>query len=115
VLLISYVSQNASSLTVAEVLWHLLQETARKNYVDLVSSLSPSSESSGRVDKEPGSESVVITSEDGITKIMLNRPAQKNAITIQVMLSALRVFPDFLFFVCFTQKTVEFQQYSYFL
>ncbi|XP_020030578.2 enoyl-CoA delta isomerase 2 isoform X1 [Castor canadensis] len=70
----------------------LPKETARKNYVDLVSSLSPSSESSGRVDKEPGSESVVITSEDGITKIMLNRPAQKNAITIQMyqeILSAL--------------------------
>jgi peroxisomal 3,2-trans-enoyl-CoA isomerase len=70
----------------------LPKETARKNYVDLVSSLSPSSESSGRVDKEPGSESVVITSEDGITKIMLNRPAQKNAITIkmyQEILSAL--------------------------
>ncbi|XP_047414128.1 enoyl-CoA delta isomerase 2 isoform X1 [Sciurus carolinensis] len=65
----------------------LPKETARQNYVDLVSSLSPSSESSSQVkpaaadEKLPESENVVVTSEGGITKIMLNRPTKKNAIT----------------------------------
>ncbi|XP_012872189.1 PREDICTED: enoyl-CoA delta isomerase 2, mitochondrial [Dipodomys ordii] len=67
----------------------LPKETARQNYVDLVSSLSSPSESSSHVEpgtdqKTPGSEDVVVTSEDGITKIMFNRPAQKNAITTQM-------------------------------
>ncbi|XP_037365674.1 enoyl-CoA delta isomerase 2-like isoform X2 [Talpa occidentalis] len=66
----------------------LPKETARQNYVDLVSSLS-SSESSSQV--KPGAESkqgayefLVVTSEDGITKIMLNRPAKKNAISTKM-------------------------------
>ena len=65
-----------------------LQETARQNYVDLVSDLS-SSDSSSQVKpeadrKQPGYETLVVTSEDSITKIMMNRPAKKNALTIQV-------------------------------
>lgn len=78
-----------------------LQETARQNYVDLVSSLSSSSESS--VQLEPGAdrkrqayENLVVTSEDGITKIMLNRPAKMNAINIQVTLPC-PVLPPFYF------------------
>ncbi|XP_037384922.1 enoyl-CoA delta isomerase 2-like [Talpa occidentalis] len=66
----------------------LPKETARQNYVDLVSNLS-SSESSSQV--KPGAESkqgayefLVVTSEDGITKIMLNRPAKKNAISTKM-------------------------------
>uniref|UniRef100_A0A8D2HKP9 Enoyl-CoA delta isomerase 2 n=1 Tax=Urocitellus parryii TaxID=9999 RepID=A0A8D2HKP9_UROPR len=65
----------------------LPKETARQNYVDLVSSLSPSSESSSQVkpaaanEKQPGSENIIVTSQDGITKIMFNRPTKKNAIT----------------------------------
>ncbi|XP_062952608.1 enoyl-CoA delta isomerase 2 isoform X2 [Cynocephalus volans] len=67
----------------------LPKETARQNYVDLVSSLSPPSESSSQVEpgayrKPPGYETLVVTSEDGITKIMLNRPTKKNAISSQM-------------------------------
>ncbi|XP_058411332.1 enoyl-CoA delta isomerase 2 isoform X1 [Diceros bicornis minor] len=67
----------------------LPEETARQNYVDLVSSLSSSSESSSQVkpgaDKEhAGYGTLVVTSEDGITKIMLNRPTRKNAISTQM-------------------------------
>lgn len=64
------------------------KETARQSYVDLVSSLSSSSTSSSQV--KPGAdrkqqeyENLVVTSEDGITKIMLNRPTKKNAINTQ--------------------------------
>ncbi|XP_066124492.1 enoyl-CoA delta isomerase 2 [Saccopteryx bilineata] len=66
----------------------LPKETARQNYVDLVSSLSSSSESSSQVN--PGAEgeqkyeTLVVTSEDGITKIVLNRPTKKNAINTQM-------------------------------
>lgn len=96
------------------------QETARQNYVDLVTSLSSSSASSSQVkpgaDKEQqGSENVVVTSEDGITKIMLNRPTKKNAITTQVSLPALGVCSPFLFFLCLLYlKTTVFQHHSYF-
>ncbi|KAF6108405.1 enoyl-CoA delta isomerase 2 [Phyllostomus discolor] len=65
------------------------QETARQSYVDLVSSLSSSSMSSSQV--KPGAdrkqqeyENLVVTSEDGITKIILNRPTKKNAINTQM-------------------------------
>uniref|UniRef100_A0A8C5ZPH8 Enoyl-CoA delta isomerase 2 n=1 Tax=Marmota marmota marmota TaxID=9994 RepID=A0A8C5ZPH8_MARMA len=67
--------------------WDAWNETARQNYVDLVCSLSPSSESSSQVkpaaanEKQPGSENIIVTSQDGITKIMFNRPTKKNAIT----------------------------------
>ncbi|XP_006099398.1 enoyl-CoA delta isomerase 2, mitochondrial isoform X1 [Myotis lucifugus] len=67
----------------------LPKETARQNYVDLVSSLTASSESSSQV--KPGAdreqqeyENLVVTSEDGITKIMFNRPTRKNAISTQM-------------------------------
>ncbi|XP_049730956.1 enoyl-CoA delta isomerase 2 isoform X1 [Elephas maximus indicus] len=66
----------------------LPKETARQNYVELVSSLSsPESSSQGKPgadSKQPGYETLVVTSEDGITKIMLNRPTKKNAITTQM-------------------------------
>ncbi|XP_022442271.1 enoyl-CoA delta isomerase 2, mitochondrial isoform X1 [Delphinapterus leucas] len=67
----------------------LPKETARHNYVDLVSSLSASSESSIQVTpaadrKQPGSDALVVTSQDGITTITLNRPDKKNALTTQM-------------------------------
>ncbi|KAL6090936.1 hypothetical protein STEG23_008965 [Scotinomys teguina] len=67
----------------------LPKETARQNYVDLVSSLSPSSEASsqgkhGVDEKVQGSKDIMVTSEDGITKIVFNRPTKKNAITFQM-------------------------------
>lgn len=78
----------------------LLQETARKNYVDMVSSLSSSSESSSQIKpgadgEQRGYETLVVTSQDGITKIMLNRPTKKNAISTQVTSPALGVCPLF--------------------
>nr|XP_048284491.1 enoyl-CoA delta isomerase 2 isoform X5 [Myodes glareolus] len=67
----------------------LPKETARQNYVDLVSSLSPSSEASsqgksGADEKVQKSKDIVVTSGDGITKITFNRPSKKNAITVQM-------------------------------
>uniref|UniRef100_A0A673STP8 Delta(3)-Delta(2)-enoyl-CoA isomerase n=1 Tax=Suricata suricatta TaxID=37032 RepID=A0A673STP8_SURSU len=67
----------------------LPKETARQNYVDLVSGLSSSSDSSSQVKpeadrKQSGYETLVVTSEDGITKIMMNRPAKKNAMTMRM-------------------------------
>ncbi|XP_051025943.1 enoyl-CoA delta isomerase 2 isoform X1 [Acomys russatus] len=67
----------------------LPKETARQNYVDLVSSLSPSSEASsqgksGADEKVQESKGLMVTSEDGITKIMFNRPTKKNAITYEM-------------------------------
>ncbi|CAO2595755.1 Enoyl-CoA delta isomerase 2 [Lemmus lemmus] len=65
------------------------QETARQNYADLVYSLSPSSEASsqgksGADVKVQESKDIVVTSEDGITKITFNRPSKRNAITFQM-------------------------------
>ncbi|KAF0878057.1 ECI2 isomerase, partial [Crocuta crocuta] len=66
----------------------LPKEIARQSYVDLVSGLSSSSDSSQvkpEADrKQPEYETLVVTSEDGITKIMMNRPDKKNAITIKM-------------------------------
>ncbi|XP_042639637.1 enoyl-CoA delta isomerase 2 [Orycteropus afer afer] len=66
----------------------LPKERARQNYVDLVSNLSTSESSSqgkpGTDGKQSGHDAVVVTSEDGITKIMLNRPAKKNSVTTQM-------------------------------
>ena len=85
--------------------------------MDLVSSLSPSSEASsqgksGADMKAQESKDIVVTSEDGITKIMFNRPSKRNAITLQVML-----LPEhghtFLSSISLTNTTVEFQHYSY--
>ncbi|GAB1298081.1 Enoyl-CoA delta isomerase 2 [Apodemus speciosus] len=67
----------------------LPKETARQNYVDLVSSLSSSSEAPsqgkhGADEKAQESKGILVTSEDGITKITFNRPAKRNAITFQM-------------------------------
>lgn len=67
----------------------LPKETARQNYVDLVSSLSSSSEASsqgkgGADEKAQESKGILVTSEDGITTITFNRPTKKNAITFQM-------------------------------
>lgn len=67
----------------------LPKETARQSYVDLVSSLRSSSEPSTQVksgtdSKQAGYENLVVTTEDGITKILLNRPTKKNALTTQM-------------------------------
>ncbi|XP_034365929.1 enoyl-CoA delta isomerase 3, peroxisomal-like [Arvicanthis niloticus] len=64
-------------------------ETARKNHVDLVSSLSFSSEASSQGKREADervqeSKDILVSSEDGITKITFNRPAKKNAISYQM-------------------------------
>ncbi|KAK7802281.1 hypothetical protein U0070_012803 [Myodes glareolus] len=70
--------------------WRLVsEETARQNYADLAYSLSPSSEASsqsksGADMKAQESKDIVVTSEDGITKIMFNRPSKRNAITLQM-------------------------------
>ncbi|XP_043306301.1 enoyl-CoA delta isomerase 2 isoform X1 [Cervus canadensis] len=67
----------------------LSKEAARQKYVDLVSSLSAASESPSP--KAPAADrkqlegdSLVVTSEDGITTIRLNRPTKKNALTTQM-------------------------------
>lgn len=96
-----------------------LQETARQSYVDLVSGLSSSSDSSQvkpEADrKQREYETLVVTSEDGITKIMMNRPDKKNAITAKVTSPALRIYPAFLFFPCqFHSKLIVFQHHSSF-
>ncbi|XP_021507745.1 enoyl-CoA delta isomerase 2 isoform X1 [Meriones unguiculatus] len=67
----------------------LPKETARQNYVDLVSSLGPTSEASsqgkrGADEKVQESKGIMVTSEDGITKITFNRPTKKNAISFQM-------------------------------
>ncbi|XP_008051551.1 enoyl-CoA delta isomerase 2, mitochondrial isoform X2 [Carlito syrichta] len=67
----------------------LPKETARHNYVDLVSSLSSSLESSSQVEpgadkKSTGYETLMMTLEDGITKIVFNRPTKKNAINTKM-------------------------------
>lgn len=59
--------------------------------MDLVSSLSSSSEAPsqgkrGADEKARESKDILVTSEDGITKITFNRPTKKNAISFQVML-----------------------------
>ncbi|EMP36675.1 Enoyl-CoA delta isomerase 2 [Chelonia mydas] len=64
------------------------QDNARQKYVDLVSGL-VSSESSSQVkdttpDSKHGYETLQVTTTDNITKIMLNRPEKKNAITTQM-------------------------------
>lgn len=66
-----------------------LQESARQQYVDLVSSLL-SSESSSHVKESPPDsksiyETIEVSTKDNITKIVLNRPEKKNAINVKVM------------------------------
>lgn len=74
------------------------QDNARQKYVDLVSGL-VSSESSSQVkdttpDSKHGYETLQVTTTDNITKIMLNRPEKKNAITTQVKTLTLGVKYD---------------------
>lgn len=77
----------------------LPKDTARQNYVDLVSSLSPSSEAPsqgkhGADEEAPESKDLVVTSEDGITKITFNRPTKKNAITYQMYLEIIQALKN---------------------
>ncbi|XP_055451109.1 enoyl-CoA delta isomerase 3, peroxisomal-like [Psammomys obesus] len=65
------------------------KKTARQDYMDQVYNLSPSSEASsqgkcGADEKVQESKDIVVTFEDGITKIMFNRPIKKNAISFQM-------------------------------
>ncbi|XP_054984747.1 enoyl-CoA delta isomerase 2 isoform X2 [Sorex araneus] len=66
----------------------LPQETARQNYVDLVARLSsseaPRPARPAAEGPRAGSDAVLVTSEGAITKITLNRPSKKNAITTQM-------------------------------
>ncbi|XP_038626262.1 enoyl-CoA delta isomerase 2 isoform X1 [Tachyglossus aculeatus] len=72
--------------------WHALgslpKENARQNYVDLVTSL-VSSEAPHQAKQPSGGEhqqyeTLKVTSEDNITKIILNRPERKNAINTRM-------------------------------
>uniref|UniRef100_A0A8C6XD76 Enoyl-CoA delta isomerase 2 n=1 Tax=Naja naja TaxID=35670 RepID=A0A8C6XD76_NAJNA len=62
-------------------------DNARQNYIELVSSLVPA-EPSPVNEIPPGSKSIYetleVTTKDNITKIMLNRPKKKNAISIKM-------------------------------
>lgn len=75
-------------------LGNLPKETARQDYVDLVSKLtsseSPHPAQPAAHGPRAGSDAVVMTSEGGITKIMLNRPSKKNAITTQMYLDIMQ-------------------------
>ncbi|XP_005398946.1 PREDICTED: enoyl-CoA delta isomerase 2, mitochondrial [Chinchilla lanigera] len=64
----------------------LPKEAARQDYVEFVSSLSPSPKSCslegpGANRSLPESEDIVVTTEENITTIMFNRPTKKNALT----------------------------------
>ncbi|XP_072459808.1 enoyl-CoA delta isomerase 2 isoform X2 [Notamacropus eugenii] len=66
----------------------LPKDTARQNYVDLVASLvsaqSLNQEKTSSNDSKSEYENLVVTREGNITKIMLNRPAKKNAINAKM-------------------------------
>ncbi|XP_006888788.1 PREDICTED: enoyl-CoA delta isomerase 2, mitochondrial [Elephantulus edwardii] len=66
----------------------LPKETARQNYVELVSSLSSSESSSqgkaGADRTHSEYKGLLVSSEDGITTITFNRPTKKNAITTEM-------------------------------
>ncbi|XP_040839971.1 enoyl-CoA delta isomerase 2 [Ochotona curzoniae] len=71
-----------------DALGSLPKETARRSYVHLASSLSASSDPSrlagpGAANRA-GYETLVVTSEGGISQIMFNRPAKKNAMNLQM-------------------------------
>lgn len=79
------------------------QDDARQQYCDLIGSLvAAEGSSSAQVAAQPtGSktayETLLVTTEDNITTIKLNRPAKKNAITTQVC----------FYFLIFTGKGVK--------
>ncbi|NXH21986.1 ECI2 isomerase, partial [Bucco capensis] len=68
----------------------LSQDNARQEYTELVSSLLSAESASQEKDAPPeegkhaGYETIVVTTKNKITKIMLNRPERKNAITRQM-------------------------------
>ncbi|XP_026570816.1 enoyl-CoA delta isomerase 2, mitochondrial isoform X2 [Pseudonaja textilis] len=65
----------------------MTQDNARQSYIELVSSLVPA-EPSPVNEIPPGSKSIYetleVTTKDNITKIMLNRPKRKNAISVKM-------------------------------
>ncbi|XP_028618967.1 enoyl-CoA delta isomerase 3, peroxisomal-like [Grammomys surdaster] len=74
-------------------------ETARQNHVNLVSCLSSSSEASsqgkrGADERAQESKDILVSSEDGITKIIFNRPAKKNAISFQMCHDIMRALKN---------------------
>ncbi|KAM6953263.1 enoyl-CoA delta isomerase 2-like [Aplochiton taeniatus] len=65
------------------------QEEARQNYVDLIGSLVEAEGGSAQVAAQPAGsagayETLLVTTEDSITTITLNRPTKKNAITVEM-------------------------------
>ncbi|XP_066480461.1 enoyl-CoA delta isomerase 2-like isoform X2 [Tiliqua scincoides] len=66
----------------------LPQESARQKYIELVSSLISAESSTQSTetppDSKPGYTTIQVTTKDNITKIVLNRPKMKNAITVQM-------------------------------
>ncbi|KAI5606452.1 enoyl-CoA delta isomerase 2, mitochondrial [Silurus asotus] len=67
----------------------LAQEDARQQYVDLVSSLvsaegPPVTAAASPTGSEKAFQTLLVTTEDGITTIRLNRPQKKNAITVEM-------------------------------
>ncbi|XP_004598677.2 enoyl-CoA delta isomerase 2 [Ochotona princeps] len=79
---------NRAKWDARDALGSLPKETARRSDVHLVASLSASSDSSrlaGPGDtNRSGYQTLVVTSEGGITQIMFNRPAKKNAMNTQM-------------------------------
>ncbi|KAI1889231.1 hypothetical protein AGOR_G00177020 [Albula goreensis] len=64
------------------------QEEARQQYVDLISSLVAAEAPAQAAEKPAGGaaafETLLVTTEDNITTICLNRPTKKNAITVEM-------------------------------
>uniref|UniRef100_A0A8C6MPK3 Delta(3)-Delta(2)-enoyl-CoA isomerase n=1 Tax=Mus spicilegus TaxID=10103 RepID=A0A8C6MPK3_MUSSI len=90
---------NKATWDARNALGSLPKETDRKNYVDLVSSLSSSSEAlsqgkRGADEKAQESKDILVTSEDGITKITFNRPTKKNAISFQMYLDIMHALKN---------------------
>lgn len=90
----------------------LLQDNARQKYTELVSSLL-SAESAGQTkDASPeesrhgGYETIIVTTENSITKIMFNRPERKNAINHQVKKWIWETY--WFFFFSFLVKLLKF-------
>ncbi|XP_030064548.1 enoyl-CoA delta isomerase 2 isoform X2 [Microcaecilia unicolor] len=65
-------------------LGNLSKDNARQAYVDLVSSLISRESLDEKADSQSKYQTLEVTTQDNITKIMLNRPQKKNAITTQM-------------------------------
>lgn len=94
----------------------LLQDNARQEYTKLVSSLI-SAESAGRKkDTSPGEsghggyETLIVTTDNNITKIMFNRPEKKNAINHKVKKSICEDYWFYFFFFFPDEATWAFQE-----